>query len=116
VRVLVSLGSVLARTEAAGRSLRLEQPAAMKALLESKAALERGTHLYRNRTGNAERSTQSGDLAVGADDVRCDLMMGVRYAIYLDARRLTRIVPLAEEARGELLAYFEAERDRLAGL
>ena len=116
MRVEVSLGNLKERTEAAVRSLREEQPAQMKATLDAAAENERATHEYQNRTGNAEASTQAGELQQSGDSVSVEFGMGVEYAIYLDERGLTGIVAAAEGAETELQYYFEAERDRIAGL
>lgn len=116
MRVQVDLAGLRERQAAAVASLREEQPAEMKAILDGAAADERGSHDYQNRSGDAELSTQAGDLVQAGDFVSVEFGMGVDYAIYLDRRGLTQIVEIAGQADTELEFYFEGERDRIAGL
>jgi hypothetical protein len=78
----------------------------MKATLDAKAATERATHDYQNRTGELEASTYASEvISIGDAD---EVQLGARapYARYVAVRGLMRIDELAAEADGELAYLF----------
>lgn len=74
----------------------------MKGTLDAKAAAERASHGYQNRTGDLEASTFASEvISIGDAD---EVQLGARapYARWVNERGLMRIDELAAEATDEL--------------
>lgn len=107
MKIDVDLDELHAFTAAAARSLREEQPAEMKRILDAACAEDAAGHAYLNRTGDAEAATAASEIMQIGDDVIVQAGMDVPYASYLDRRGFTEIVPLLEGAATELEYYFD---------
>lgn len=110
----VDIEALLERNEAAAESLRA-QPAGMRRIVAAAATEERRTHGYQNRTGDAQRSTKASPLQKSGDESFCTLEIGVDYAVYLNARGLTRIDEIAQTTDIQVQAYFADELNEIAG-
>jgi hypothetical protein len=102
-RVSADLAGAGDRFEAAYRQAVSE----MKALLDAKAAQERETHGYQNRTGDLEASTYASDVVSTANGDAIEFGARMPYASYVAQRGLTRVEELAAEAEVELGYLFE---------
>jgi len=105
VKVLVKLGGIKALEQKALAAI-AALPKTMLAAASSGAAYERGTHAYRNRTGNLERSTQAKTLRVSGSEIRVQLAMMMPYAGYVRARGLSNIDEAAEKTTDMIVSSF----------
>jgi hypothetical protein len=79
----------------------------MKVLLDGKAAEERGSDSYRDRTGNLRAGTRASDVISEGDTDTVELRADAPYAVYVNRRGYMRIDDLAAEAAKELEYLFE---------
>jgi hypothetical protein len=114
-RVKVDASGVHALTREAHRTLN-SAPDRMQRLLVGKAAEERRTHAYRNRTGDLEASTQASNVVEIGDQFLVQLEAAEEYASYVDNRGLMRIHELAQEAETEIDYMFDGDAERLGSL
>lgn len=89
------------------------QFAQMREVLEGKAAEERATHEYQNRSHNLEDSTKVEDIEESASTAEYDLVAGMDYASFVNRRGLMRIDDLAAEADTEIQYLLEGEAEAL---
>lgn len=112
--VRVDFRACFTRRDQAASALK-EQRYQIRRILDSKVAIEQATHLYQNRTGQAQLNTVAkGPSTSSGNAYICAIEMNVPYAIYLDARGFTRIRELARIARDEIRAYLEGVRAKLS--
>lgn len=101
----------VAAVEAGGRAVLAALNAAidgMQPIVAAKAAEERATHVYQNRTGLLEASTTATPLVKTPDGATVEFREDTDYAEYLRRRGgWTRIDELAGEATAEIAALFE---------
>ena len=83
--------------------------ARMRPHVDAAALGERSTHLYRNRTGRLEHSTQSKVESLDRNEVRVALEMGMYYAEYVWRNGFSSIDVYAAEARDAIFAEFAAQ-------
>lgn len=83
--------------------------------LADAAAQERETHLYRNRTGNLQRSTGAEILEVSAARVSISLQMTMPYAEFVWRKGLSDIDGYGVEADRKIQRGFAEQRKRIAG-
>lgn len=114
-RLKVDISEVVALTRE-GISTLGSSPARMLELLREKAAEERATHLYQNRTGNLEASTFGAWVEQGPNEYSVEFGARTFYASYVDNRGLTRVHELAGEAEIELDFMLDADAERLSRL
>lgn len=116
VRVDVDLRGVEALTERAVREL---SPSSVLGVmlppLVDAAARERDTHLYRNRTGNLERSTAAEALEVTAARVSVSLQETMPYAEFVWRRGLSGLDSYGAHADLAIKNRFSAQIRRISG-
>ena len=102
----------LARCRGAVRLMRQEQLKGIEQILNRAVALEKSTHRYQNRTGLANSST--GIIgSISGDRYELALVIGAKYAIYLERGGWTNIRQIAQQARVDVRAYLKDFRDRV---
>jgi hypothetical protein len=79
------------------------------------AARERETHLYRNRTGNLQRSTAAEALEVSTERVSVSLQMTMPYAEFVWRMGLSDIDGYGAEAERVIQRRFAEQAKRIAG-
>lgn len=87
--------------------------AGMKRILDGKAAIERRTHAYQNRTRRLEGSTFALGPLPELDGVRVEFGARMPYASYVEDRGLSRVSDLAAQATTEIDYYLDAQVERL---
>lgn len=86
----------------------------MKRILDGKAAIERRTHAYRNRTRRLEGSTFALGPFHDGDGARVEFGARMEYASYVEDRGLSRVTDLARQATTEIDYYFDAQVSALS--
>src|SRR5262249_33878292 len=116
MRVEVDISGVEARTE---RALRELSPSLVLGVmvppLRDAAAQERETHLYRNRTGDLQRSTGTEILEVSPERVSVSLQMMMPYAEFVWRKGLSDLDGYGAEAAQKIQRGFAEQRKRIAG-
>jgi hypothetical protein len=116
VKVDVDLRGVEALTERAVREL---SPSSVLGVmlppLVDAAARERDTHLYRNRTGNLERSTAAEALEATAERVSVSLQMTKPYAEFVWRRGLSELDTYGIQADQAIKRRFSEQLKRISG-
>ncbi len=103
----LDISEVLATERAAERHLDREVPREMHRIVAQAARDERRGHDYQNRTGDLERSTVATEPVTNDDTVQVDLVAGMQYASYVNARGLMGIDELAQQAEQEIEYYLD---------
>lgn len=85
----------------------------MKRILDAKAAIERRTHAYKNRTHRLENSTFALGPLPESDGVRVEFGARMEYASFVEGRGLSRVTDLARQAETEIDYFLEASIEQL---
>jgi len=89
-------------------------PEQMKKILDRKAAEERRTHRYQNRTTMLEKSTFASEVKEMGDAKSVEFGARMHYASYVDNRGLTRVHQLAQAAAREIEFFLDGESERVS--
>jgi hypothetical protein len=115
MRAKVDISEVTALTREALASLG-RAPTEMLGILREKAAEERDTHAYQNRTGNLEASTFASEIYREGDDERVEFGARTFYAGFVNKRGLMQVDELEQQAETEIDFLLDSEAERLGGM
>lgn len=79
---------------------------AIRRFAQNAAAYERANHLYKNRTGNLEKST-IGKVTKSGDEIEASLQMNMDYASYVVNRGFSKIDEAAEMLENDIEDYLQ---------